>query len=119
MSSFLRDINLQASFASLVVTTNPLINQVLYDTTIDTSGGLYVGTGGLLNVVMAGDQNDNVISFNNIPSGSFLPIQVKKILSTSTCGNVIVFLKQNVTSIPNLFWEQALFNWDSASIYWN
>jgi hypothetical protein len=119
MGSFQKDINYQASLAALVVAGTPLINQVAYDVTLQTSAGLYIGTSGTLNVVMAADPNDTVVSFSNVVAGTFLPIQVKKVLSTSTCGNIMVFLLSNPTSVPGLLWEQALFNWELAFINWN
>lgn len=119
MASFQRDVNYQPPVAALVVAGTPLINQVAYDVTIDTSGGIYVGNGGTLNVVMAGDQADNVVTYSNVPNGTFLPIQVKKVLSTSTCGNIIVFLVTNPLNLPGLQWQQATFNWEGATILWN
>jgi hypothetical protein len=119
MASFLRDVNYQPPVAANVVLGTPLINQVNYDVNIDTSGGLYIGTGGTLNVVMAGDSGSNVVTYNNLPNGTFLPIQVKKVLSTSTCSNIIVFLAANPSYIPGLQWQQATFNWEAATINWN
>jgi hypothetical protein len=118
MASFQRDVNYQPATAALVVSGQPIVNQVNYDVDIITSGGIYIGNGGNLNVVMAGDGGNNVISYNNIPSGSFLPIQVKRVMSTSTCSNIIVFLYQNPSVIPGLLWEQATFNWEGANINW-
>lgn len=49
---------------------------------------LFVGVGGSLSVVTAGG---DAVNFVNIPSGSFLPIQVIKVL-TSTSANKIIAL---------------------------
>ena len=47
---------------------------------------LYVGTGGDLDVVTAsGDE----ITFVNVLSGSFLPVQVLKVLDTSTADDIL------------------------------
>jgi hypothetical protein len=119
MASFQRDVNYQPAIAALVVSGQPIVNQVNFDTEINTSGGIYIGNGGNLNVVMAGDSGNNIITYNNIPNGSFLPIQVKKVMSTSTCSNIIVFLTSNPGSIPGLLWEQATFKWEGANITWN
>ena len=47
---------------------------------------LYVGVGGDLNIITAG--GDNVFLFN-VPSGTFLPIQVTKVMTYSTADNII------------------------------
>lgn len=119
MASFLRDVNYQPAVAATVVSGTPIVNQVNFNVDINTSGGIYIGTGGNLDVIMAGDSNNNVITYNNIPSGSFLPIQVKRVMSTSTCSNIIVFLVDNPSQIPGLTWDLATFTWDGAHITWN
>jgi len=48
---------------------------------LDNGVCIYVGTGGNIKVTMVGGQ---VVTFNNVPNGSFLPIQVKKVWSTGT-----------------------------------
>lgn len=96
MASFLRDTNQQALTAKLVnlaltATTVP-VNVDLTSSAGGSqyAGGVYVGGTGNLVVVMAGESSlSNTITFNNVPSGMFLPIQVKMISSTSTCSNII------------------------------
>jgi hypothetical protein len=119
MGSFQKDINYQASVASLVVAGIPSINQVPYNTTIDTAGGVYVGNNGNLDVIMAADNTNTVVTYSNVPAGIFLPIQVKKVMSTSTCSGIFVFMQANKFYQPDLLWEQALFNWENATINWN
>lgn len=46
-----------------------------------SSACIYVGTGGNLTVTMLGGQT---VSFLNIPDGSFLPIQVRKVWASGT-----------------------------------
>jgi len=50
---------------------------------------LYVGIGGDLRVTMIGGQ---VVLFQQVASGSFLPIQVKKIWQTGTNATAILAL---------------------------
>ena len=48
---------------------------------------LYVGTGGSLTVTTSGN---DVVTFVNIQSGTFFPVNVVKVLSTgTTCSNII------------------------------
>jgi len=47
---------------------------------------LYVGQSGDLSVVTAGGDN---VTFVNIPSGSFLPIQVIRVLTSTTASKII------------------------------
>ena len=47
---------------------------------------LYIGTGGTLNVITAGG---DTISFLNVPSGITLPVNVKRVLATSTAANIV------------------------------
>lgn len=96
MASFLRDTNQQALIAKLVNTT---LTATTVPQNVDLtsaaggsqySGGIYVGGTGNLVVVMAGESSlANTVTFNNVPSGMFLPIQVKMVSSTSTCSNII------------------------------
>lgn len=44
-------------------------------------GIIFVGTGGHVNVITAGG---NTVLFKNVPSGSFLPVLVSHVKSTST-----------------------------------
>lgn len=52
---------------------------------------LYVGSGGNLNLLLEGDTVPVV--FVNVPSGTLLPVSVKKVYSTSTTASNIVGLK--------------------------
>jgi uncharacterized Rossmann fold enzyme len=97
MASFQRDINQQALTAKVatgaVVTATAVpvdVDLIATDGVKQYAGGIYVGGTGNLVVVMAGESNlANTITFNNVPSGMFLPIQVRCIKSTSTCSNII------------------------------
>lgn len=51
--------------------------------------GVWVGGAGNLNVDMA---NGSTVLFSGIPAGTFIPIQVKRIRSTSTTATLIVAL---------------------------
>ena len=55
-----------------------------------TTRGLYVGTGGDLVVVLAGDSV--AVTFVAVPSGSLLPIRAKIVKSTDTTADDIVGL---------------------------
>ncbi len=57
-------------------------------TVIPITRALYIGTTGNINVRMADEQ---VLVFSNVPVGIF-PIQVDKVLSTSTTASNIVAL---------------------------
>jgi hypothetical protein len=48
---------------------------------------LYVGTGGILRVLTAGGDD---ITFQNLPNGSFIPVQVVRVFdSTTTALNIV------------------------------
>lgn len=55
----------------------------------NTTRGVWVGGAGNLNVDMA---NGDTVLFSGIAAGTFLPIQVKRIRSTSTTATLIVAL---------------------------
>lgn len=59
----------------------------------DLAGGtcraLYVGTGGNVNV---DDAFGNTVLFTGVPSGSILPVRVKRVRATSTTASTIVAL---------------------------
>lgn len=55
----------------------------------ETGACIYVGTGGNLRVTMLGGQD---ITFRNLPSGAFLPIQVKKVWATGTTATDLLSL---------------------------
>jgi hypothetical protein len=86
--------------------TSALVTGVNSETTLLTSGGtfaagnnyviyqggnnegcvLYIGTGGTLDVVTTGRDQ---VSLLNVVSGQFIPIQVMKVLPTSTAANIL------------------------------
>jgi hypothetical protein len=59
-------------------------------TVIPITRALYVGGAGNLNVVMADDEN--TVLFTAVPAGTILPIQVSKVMSTSTTATSIIAL---------------------------
>jgi len=50
---------------------------------------LYVGTGGILRVLTAGGDD---ITLQNVPNGTFIPIQVIRVFASTTTANNIVAL---------------------------
>ncbi len=54
------------------------------------SAALFVGVGGDVSVEMA--ESGSAIVFKNVPSGSFMPIQVDRVNSTSTTATNILAL---------------------------
>ena len=50
---------------------------------------LYVGTGGILRVLTAGGDD---ITFQNVPNGTFIPVQVVRVFASTTTANNIVAL---------------------------
>lgn len=50
---------------------------------------LYVGTGGILRVLTAGGDD---ITFQGVPNGTFIPVQVVRVFDTTTTANNIVAL---------------------------
>ena len=58
-----------------------------------TDLNIYVGTGGDIQVMMtAGDSTENHL-FQNVVSGSFLPIKVKRVLATNTTASNLLALR--------------------------
>lgn len=55
-------------------------------TEIPGTRSIYVGTGGALTVRMVSGQQ---VTFNGVPSGTMLPIQVDKVLSTTTASQLV------------------------------
>lgn len=53
------------------------------------SRALWVGTGGNLAVIMA---DDTALTFTNVPSGTLLPLRVKRVADTNTTASNIVAL---------------------------
>ena len=52
-------------------------------------GGIYIGGDGNLVVIMAQDESNTLVTFNSVKAGTFLPIQVKLVSSTSTASNIM------------------------------
>lgn len=52
----------------------------------ETGCVLYVGTGGTLNVQTVGGDD---VTFQSVPSGSFFPVQVRKVYASSTASNIV------------------------------
>lgn len=97
MASFQKDVNYQAGVAKLFVTTvtDPAV-EVAFDANINPSlnpagycGGIYIGGDGNLIVIMSQDTSNTVVTFNSVKAGTFLPIQVKYVSSTSTASNIM------------------------------
>lgn len=57
-------------------------------TVFDEESSIYVGTGGDIALVLVGDST--VVVYKNIPDGSLLPYNVKKVMSTDTTASDIV-----------------------------
>lgn len=70
---------LQVNSAKEVTPGNELLNG-------NTGCVLYVGTGGDLDVVTV---SGNEVTLVNVQDGSFIPIQVTKVLSTSTASDIL------------------------------
>lgn len=79
---------LQAERAALVVPSDT-VNIPSISGGLSNGCVLYVGTGGDLAVVTVG--GDSVV-FTNIQDGSFLPIQVLKVLATGTTATNVIAL---------------------------
>jgi len=60
-------------------------------TTFTQQTALFVGVGGDVNVTPWGSRGSQVL-FKNVPSGTFMPIQVSQVYSTSTTATDIVLL---------------------------
>ena len=93
--SFTKDTNYQAGLAKLFVGTTPAAGEVAFNTDLTANGqqgycgGIYIGGDGNLVVVMAQDTTNTLVTFNSVKAGTFLPIQVKKVSSTSTASNIM------------------------------
>lgn len=59
-------------------------------TTFTQQTALFVGVGGDVAVWLWGEAAS--LTFKNVPSGTFMPIQVKRVLSTGTTATNIVLL---------------------------
>lgn len=101
MATYQKDINYQAGRAALFATTPSGNGQVPFDVELTLTnthgtdgqqafcGGIYIGGDGNLVVVMAQDTTNTLVTFNGVKAGTFLPIQVKKVSSTSTATNIM------------------------------
>jgi hypothetical protein len=93
--SFTKDTNYQAGLAKLFVGTTPAAGEVAYNTNLTANGqqgycgGIYIGGDGNLIVIMAQDTSNTLVTFNSVKAGTFLPIQVKLVSSTSTATNIM------------------------------
>ena len=58
-------------------------------TGIDNGALLYIGTGGSLRITTVGGQTVTMI---NLPNGSYVPIQVRKVFATGTTASSIIAL---------------------------
>ena len=57
-------------------------------TVFDAPQAIYVGTGGDIALRLIGDST--VVTYTNVPSGSWLPILADKVMSTNTTASDIV-----------------------------
>jgi len=96
MASFQKDVNFQANLAKLFVSGTPGPGEIAFDIDVNPNvypqsycGGIYIGGDGNLVLVMSADDTDTLVTFNNVKAGTFLPIQVKKVSSTSTASNIM------------------------------
>jgi hypothetical protein len=66
-----------------------LNGNLLGDNSLEQGASLYIGNGGNVRVTMLGGQT---VTFANIQSGTFMPIQVVKVWATGTTATNIVEL---------------------------
>ena len=92
--SFTKDNNYQAGKAKLFTeSVIPGPSEVSFDVDLTLStqpgycGGIYIGGSGNLVVVMA--QDTYPVTFTGVVAGTFLPIQVKTVVSSSTATNIV------------------------------
>tara|TARA_R110002051_G_scaffold294011_1_gene359174 strand:- start:45 stop:281 length:237 start_codon:yes stop_codon:yes gene_type:complete len=57
-------------------------------TVFDAPQAIYVGTGGDIALRLIGDST--VVTYSNVPSGSWLPVLADKVMSTNTTASNIV-----------------------------
>lgn len=50
---------------------------------------LYIGTGGAATVLDVITLGGDTVTFNGLPTGTFLPVQVTRVLTTSTATNIL------------------------------
>jgi hypothetical protein len=94
--SFTKDTNYQAGIAKLFTNSGiPNPGEVFFDIDLTSAGqpgycgGIYIGGDGNLSVIMAQDTTNTTVTFTGLKAGSFLPIQVKRVASTSTATNIM------------------------------
>ena len=73
--------NIPAGYAAVVVPDTPFAS---------TSRGIYVGVGGDIAAVMAGD--NAIVIFTAVPSGSIIPIRATEVKITGTTATNMVVL---------------------------
>ncbi len=88
------NLKLQTSVAAAVTPSNTVNIPFPNDATAAPNTAawpcvLYVGTGGILRVLTAGG---NDITLQNVPNGTFVPIQVVRVFSSTTTASNIVAL---------------------------
>jgi len=88
--------NLRGESVSIMPGSSALSSDIVDASLSDTvdmglPGAVYVGTGGALKVLPA--SSDVAVTFVNVPSGSFLPIFVKRIYVTGTTAEDILVLR--------------------------
>ena len=54
-----------------------------------TTRSIYVGSGGQVDVALAGDSANTVVSFTAVPTGSVLALRVRKVFESTTANNII------------------------------
>ena len=59
-------------------------------TTFSSPQAIYVGTGGDVALRLIG--NSDVATYKNVPSGSWLPVEADKVMSTNTTATDILML---------------------------
>lgn len=80
------------AFNAQVVTPNDSQDLVLSGgaiTGIDNGALLYIGTGGTLTITTVGGQT---VTLTNVLSGSYVPIQVRRVFATGTSASGIIAL---------------------------
>ena len=84
---------LEQAFNAQVITPNDNADLTLAGGAIregsNNGACLYIGTGGTLKVTMLGGQ---VVTFVNIPNGTFMPIQVRRVWADTTNATDILAL---------------------------
>lgn len=69
------------------------------DTTVlPPTTGLWVGGVGNVAVVMAGQEDADAVTFTAVAAGTFLPICVKKVMSTNTTATLIIAITNSLVA---------------------